>query len=270
MEHVQKKDTSRSNNEASPQGKSIKPPSFQLKVNDAIQRMATDPPGRGVCTDFGDFWVVADDTKVCYQVKGEQITETEYAALTTTWAAIKSGTGSLLISETDSAGTAHAGFKTMIIDQLAKLMSKPVGRTLLAGIVNGSNKVTIQPSATQIYGGANATRGAGTLENADGTAGAGGTTMIQVDANLKDEDVMVYDKAGKEIGLPIFITLGHELIHAKHNSEGRNRREKVATDAAYSNMEEEETIATGTLTENNLRTEHGLTLRHGHGGIDKR
>ena len=237
-----------------------------LKVN------SNTPPGRAANTDYGQFWVVPDDTKVCYaNITGEQITETEFTGLESTWNAIKNGTGKLSITEADKTGTDHPGFKTMVEGQLAKLMSKPVGRRLLATIVNGSQQVTIRPSDSQIYGGANAIRGgAGTLENADGTAGAGGTTIIQIDANLTDTDAVVYDSAGNEISLPVFITLGHELIHAKHNAEGRNRRNLAATDSDYSNREEEETIATGDLTENDLRTEHGLTLRQGHGGRDTR
>jgi hypothetical protein len=73
-------------------------------------------------------------------------------------------------------------------------------------------------------------------------------------------------------GDPVYIFLGHEMIHARHNQLGRNRRNVAATaPAKYSNREEEETIATGAgITENQLRAEHGLEGRVGHGGVDKR
>jgi hypothetical protein len=247
------------------------PPGLNLDSG-LLNASLNTPPGRSAITEYGQFWVVPDDTKVCYvNIPGEQLTETEFASLESTWNAIKGGTGKLSITEADKTGTDHPGFKMMVQGQLAKLMSKPVGRRLLATIVNGSQQVTIRPSDSQIYGGANAIRGgAGTLENTDGTAGTGGTTIIQIDANLTDSDAVVFDSAGNEISLPVFITLGHELIHAKHNAEGRNRRNLAATNSDYSNREEEETIATGDMTENDLRTEHGLTLRNGHGGRDTR
>jgi hypothetical protein len=231
----------------------------------------TNTPGRGISTEFGDYWIVPDETQQSYNVVGEQITESDFAKLENTWNALKSGSGNIKISETDSAGNAHNGFKDKIVTQFGKLLSKPQGRGLVIGLVNGSQSVTIRPSSSQIYGGANAIRGGtGTLENPDGKAGVGGTTIIQVDPDVKDEDIKVKNAEGKEISDPIFIFLGHELIHAQHNAQGRNRRNLPASDAAYSNKEEEETIATGSLTENSLRSEHGLEARYGHGGRDTR
>jgi len=228
----------------------------------------TNTPGRGICTEFGDYWIVPDETQQCYNVVGEQITESDFAKLENTWNALKSGSGNIKISETDSAGNAHNGFKDKIVTQFGKLLSKPQGRGLVIGLVNGSQTVTIRPTSARSV--ALATRGAGSLENADGTAGAGGTTTIEIDADLGDKDVVAYDAAGKEIASPVFVILGHELIHAQHNAAGQNRRNLPASDPAYSNKEEEETIATGSLTENDLRSEHGIDKRHGHRGRDTR
>ena len=50
------------------------------------------------------------------------------------------------------------------------LMSMPGGRALVVGLVNGSKTVTIGPTSTRRVASAN--RGAGSLENPDGTAGA--------------------------------------------------------------------------------------------------
>ncbi|MBE9129621.1 MULTISPECIES: eCIS core domain-containing protein [unclassified Coleofasciculus] len=241
-------------------------------IQSKIQRQDTgDIPGYGVSTEFGDYWVVPDDTQMSYNVEGEQITESEFADLQNTWDALQSGSGNIKISEADSAGNDYGGFQDKILEQFGKLLSRPTGRLLVIDLVNASQTVTIRPSTAQIYGGAHAIRGgAGTLENADGTPGTGGTTTIEIDPNLGDDDVVVYDAAGNEIPLPIFITLGHELIHAQHNAAGQNRRNLPASDAAYSNKEEEETIATGSLTENDLRNEHNLDERHGHAGRDTR
>jgi hypothetical protein len=130
--------------------------------------------------------------------------------------------------------------------------------------------VTIGPTSSRKI--ASATRGAGSLENADGTAGAGGSTTIRFDADLTDTSVVAFDAAGHELAAPIWSILGHELIHAEHNAAGRNRRNLAPrTSAAYGNREEEETIATGSgVTENALRSEHGLPARFGHGARDKR
>lgn len=255
----------KANSDKESAGVSSTPPSFQLKAS-AIQRVEGDKtPGRGKCTDFGDYWIVPDDTKVCYVgVVGEQITESEFAKLEAAYTSIKDGSGQIVVSEKDDKGGDHAGFKTKTVGQLAKLMSKPLGRKLILALLAGGQKVTIQPTSSMKI--ASAKRGAGSEENADGTAGAGGTTTIQIDADLADDKVLAFDKAGKEIASPVFLILGHELIHAKHNQEGRNKRSQAPTDAAFGNKEEEETISTGTLTENGLRAEHGLGERHGHNG----
>ncbi|HLP89366.1 MAG TPA: M91 family zinc metallopeptidase [Nostocaceae cyanobacterium] len=88
--------------------------------------------------------------------------------------------------------------------------------------------------------------------------------------NFRVQPQLEYDSDGKEISFPVFILLGHELIHARHNAAGHSRLHLPATDSNYTNSEEEKTIATGSLTENDLRTEHKLPLRYGHQGRDTR
>ena len=232
---------------------------------------AAAPPGRGVSTAFGDYWVVPDSTTVSYPgVTGEQITETDFAALELVWTKLNDGSGQVQITETDDAGTDHAGFKAKMLVCFGNLMSQPGGRGLVVGLVNGSKTVTIGPTSTRRVASAN--RGAGSLENADGTAGAGGTTTIRFDADLTDTSIMTFDSAGGEHAAPVWLILGHELIHAQHNAAGRNRRNLAAVGgAAWGNREEEETISTGSgLTENALRAEHGMDPRFGHGIRDTR
>lgn len=227
------------------------------------------PPGRGQTTPFGQYWIVPDSTSQSLAgITGEQITETEFAAAQAVWDKLKDGTGNVKLTETDDKGGDHKGFKDKVLGYFGTMMSQPKGRALAAGLVNGSQAVTIGPTSSKKI--ANATRGAGSLENADGTAGAGGTTTIRMDADLTDTSVTVFDKTGKEIPAPGWSVLAHELIHAEHNAAGRNRRSLAATDGAYSNREEEETIATGSgVTENKLRAEHGMPDRHGHAGTVK-
>lgn len=223
------------------------------------------PPGRGLSTKFGEYWIVPDGTTQSYAVTGEQITETEFAALQAVWDKLSDGSGNVKIVESDDKGGDHKGFKDKILGYFGKMMEQPKGRALVAGLVNGSQTVTVGPTSSKQI--ANAARGAGSLENADGTAGTGGTTTIRMDPDLTDTSIVVFDKTGKEIAAPVWSILAHELIHAEHNAAGRNKRNLAATDGAYSNREEEETIATGSgVTENALRAEHGMPDRHGHGG----
>jgi hypothetical protein len=229
------------------------------------------PPGRGVSTPYGEYWVVPDSTDQSYaDITGEQITETDFAALEAVWKKLEDGTGQVKITEADDKGGDHKGFKAKIMGCFGQLLSMPAGRGLVAGLVNGSQVVTIGPTSSRKI--ASATRGAGSLENADGSAGTGGGTTIRFDADLTDESVVAFDATGKELAAPIWSILGHELIHAEHNAAGRNRRNLAPkTSAAYGNREEEETIATGSgVTENALRAEHGLPNRFGHGARDKR
>lgn len=233
-----------------------------------------DPPGRGQSTDYGTFWIVPDSTNQSYTgVEGEQITESAFAILEDVWAKLKSGTGNLVISETDQNGKTYAGFKNNILSQMVKLLSQPTGRSVVVSLMAGDKlKVTVRPTPQKLYGGGNAIRsdGADALEKDSGEAGKGSGTIIQIDPTLTDDDVKVYDKDKNKISDPVFIILGHEMIHAQHNREGRNQRSQAAASGDYSNKEEEQTVATGPTTENSLRSEHGLKARHGSGGEDTR
>jgi hypothetical protein len=227
------------------------------------------PVGRAENTDFGTYWVAPDGTPPQVGVAGEQMSETNFTALKSVWTKINDGSGQIKIRETGDDGTAYAGFKAKMLTQFGKLLSKPAGRGVVTSLIAAAHTVTIIPSGPRTIGGAR--RGAGSVEKADGSANTGGDTTILIEAGLTDTDIVCYDPAGNRISAPIFLTLGHELIHATHNDAGRNHRERAATDAAYPNLEEEETIATGAgPTENKLRAEHGLGVRKGHRLTDTR
>jgi hypothetical protein len=231
--------------------------------------------GRHELTDFGEYWVVPDGTShSLVGVQGEQIPEAAFAAVKSTWDKIKDGSDRIKITETDRAGRAHAGFKASITTRIGQLMARPSGRQLVTSLLAGGFDMTIRPSSVKVYGGAQTLGlGTGVRENASGTAGAGGASIIEIDPAFTDADIKVYDASGVEISDPVFISLGHEMVHARHNQLGRNRTHLGAADPPrYHNREEEETIATGTLsvTENQLRAEHGLAARAGNRVVDKR
>lgn len=233
------------------------------------------PSGRHEKTDFGEYWVIPNDfnpRQCIFDSKGEIIAEKAFVAAQKVWKSIGDGSGKLKILETDLNGVATAGFKAMMLPKVGLLMSRPKGRELMLGLAAGAHDVTIRPSTGRINGGAQARRGGdGSLEKADGKAGIGSSTTVEIDPTCSDDDNKVHDKDGNEISDPVYIFLGHELIHARHNQEGRNRRGLAATDGKYSNREEEETIATGAgMNENELRAEHGLKARIGHSGRDQR
>jgi len=241
----------------------------QRKDPPATPTAAPTPVGHAEATDFGTYWVVPDGTAPQTGITGEQITETAFKAVQGVWTKLKDGSGQIKIRETGEDGTAYAGFKDKMLTQFGKLLSKSIGRELVTGLVSAGHTVTILPSGPRTIAGAK--RGPGSVENADGTANTGGDSTIMIEAGLKDTDIVCRDPAGNVISSPIFLILGHELIHAVHNDAGRNHRNKTATDASYSNLEEEETIATGAgITENKIRGEHGLGVRKGHGGTDTR
>jgi hypothetical protein len=239
------------------------PPAFGLQAA-PLQRLDQDPRGRIACTQFGDYFVVPDKTPVCYvNVPAEQITESEFKILQETYASIKEGTGDLQISEIDDEAKEHAGFKSMILRQIGRLMSKPTGRRLILGLVKGGKPVTIKPSSTSVIAYASTKKSESALKE-DGSKNEGGDTTIFIDDNLTDDQVKVKNSEGKDIPSPVFVILGHELIHARHNQAGENRTYVNAENQGYGNREEELTIVAGDLTENEIRREHGVPLRHGH------
>jgi hypothetical protein len=235
------------------------------------------PVGTNKKTDFGEYWVVPDGTKPAdakVGQKGEVIEQAAFTKLEGAWTKIKDGSGKLAVIETDKNGGAHAGFKATVLPRLGTLMSKPKGRELITGLVNGGKKCTIRPAPGKVFGGAetNAVGGLGAGAPGvvtGGVAGGGADSFVDLDASVGDADVKVHDAAGNDIADPVYIFLGHELIHARHIAAGGVDM-GAPSDASYGIKEEETTIATGGLNENDLRDEHGLTKRHDHGGTDTR
>jgi hypothetical protein len=234
---------------------------------------APDPTlGRPATTEFGDFTVLPDESAASLNAEAGEITESDLAERQKLWETLKSGSGDIKIGEIDSKGQAHAGFKVLVLSKLGMLLERPKGALLLSELASGGKAVTIQPASVKIKGGTGAKRGAGSEPNADGTPGPGGTTTIVLDETVTDKDLKVFDERGNEIGLPIYIALGHELIHARHNQKGVNTRAQAATKPGYPMKEEQDTIeGNGSdVSEADLRKERGLPKRAGHAGKDTR
>lgn len=229
------------------------------------------PTGRHETTAYGEYWVVPDSTTAPVQgAQGEQITESVFNRLKALWDRINAGSGKIKVIETDSAGKAHGGFKASIIAKLGKLMSHPHGRRLVTELDDGGFNVTIKPSPGKLLGGGSTSTTSDALEKTGGAAGKGAASTIEIDPAVTDTDIKVYDSGGNQISDPVYIFLGHEMIHAHHNQRGHNQTRQAATDAAYGNAEEQQTISTGGINENMLRSENGLDARVGHAGTDTR
>jgi hypothetical protein len=235
----------------------------------ALQRRAESnsgpnaaPTGRAVSTPFGEFWVVPDDFQGPPAATQQPINERDFARLQAAWSKLQSNSGKIKISEGDASGQPHSGFKATVLTRLANLLSQPKGRELLLGLVDGSQMVIIRPSLKRHEGGAN-TQGFG-----DGKSPGGCT--VELDPDLNDDTLKVFDATGGELREPAYITLGHELIHAQHLAQGKAEWGQAPKDLKYGDKEEEDTIEGDGLTENSLRHEHALPSRYGHHGQDNR
>jgi NleD-like pathogen effector protein (putative zinc metallopeptidase) len=108
-------------------------------------------------------------------------------------------------------------------------------------------------------------------EQPDALRGEGIGSFVTYTHLLTDSNPEVTLQNGDPLLTPVFIGFGHELVHALHNLRGTNLNKAPMSDAdkgIWSNPEERQTIeprGEGVISENQLRQEHGLPLRHGHG-----
>ena len=99
-----------------------------------------------------------------------------------------------------------------------------------------------------MFGGAETNAVGGLGAGAPGVSRAvlrgGADSFLDLDASVGDADVKVHDAAGNDIADPVYIFLGHELIHARHIAAGAVDM-GAPSDASYGIKEEETTMATG-------------------------
>ena len=118
---------------------------------------------------------------------------------------------------------------------------------------------------------------AGTRANIDIQSGAvlpqmgggvplGSAAIVAIEPNLDDADVFSVNAQGRgPLITPLFLTLAHELLHAKRMTRGRSRT-GPAPIPAFNNAEEYRAITGGNTSENSLRAAYGIGTRFGHGG----
>lgn len=184
----------------------------------------------------------------------------------------------LFLAETDLKGKQYGGFKAKIVSAITKLLQQPTGRALLFRLTGGGQTVTIRPGGTEDEASAgpswrmnNEENGeSGEWEQKDVKPGKGTDVTVLIPHAMNDGTMKTYNSDFELMDQPLFITLGHELIHAEHMTLGVTyaKSEAPLTDPEYTNLEEETTIDTGPVSENELRKEHGYAPRFGHDGVD--
>lgn len=109
----------------------------------------------------------------------------------------------------------------------------------------------------------------GLLSGSKANEGSGSYVRLADEPHPTQEDDFQVGESGEPIHAPRYITLGHELGHARRALQGQSRPEfwddtKSLDNALWRNPEEKTNISE---TENDLRKEHGLPLRKYHGTI---
>jgi uncharacterized Zn-binding protein involved in type VI secretion len=175
-------------------------------------------------------------------------------------------------------------YRATVVSDLNQLNHTPTGQALLQNINNGTHEVAIQPmQAGQAYdnGFCRARDYGAATPQADGTPGAGSDSDVFYNPTYTQTYTA---EDGTTQTQPPHDVLGHELMHATHNSAGNNRAGD-ALPSPYSNVEEAQTIGVqgrndaaghpvipnysgaGTITERNLSADQGRAARPNHNAI---
>jgi len=186
-------------------------------------------------------------------------------------------------------------FNEKVQEAFKILASGRVGQRLISKIGAGRHQVFIlQGDKSEVTPGFSDNL-KGMEESSDRTKGCVSFVRLKLDQELvwryseKDRRLQwylkkrieyVHDMNGKPIEIPFFITLAHELIHAYHNTYGKNKRHEFTMDTRVWSTDEEYKTIVGfpskkpfrmepKITENTIRREHRLPERFGHISFEK-
>jgi hypothetical protein len=231
---------------------------------------------------FGRYWVGPEPRPELETA--ELIDAQGFEQLSALWRQIEGfHAGQLRIAEADSKNVVHGGFRARMVDSLGKLLSRPHGRRLVTELCAGGQSVLIRPLPAGERNNAAGPEGAGVEagrrvagEHGE-VAGAKADVVVDINPTMDDDTLQAYDRDFNLIHQPVFLVLGHELIHARHHVLGiaTPLMAQPVVDESYHELEEEETIASGNrldphaLSENLLRGEHRLAARFSHEGYDR-
>ncbi len=172
-------------------------------------------------------------------------------------------------------------FRQDVEESLALLASKSVGKRLLVKIASASHKVFIrQGFCSHVLAGYSDISGRKDCSDRQ----KGSSSFIELQSrqqyaldlkSFHNRTNYVIGKDNQPIEQPFFITLAHELIHAHHNARGKNKWFEMSMDTTIWTSDEEFQTIEGfpskkprrtipKITENAIRSEHGLPERYGH------
>lgn len=162
-----------------------------------------------------------------------------------------------------------ADFQNKTIRDMYMLSTLPSGQEMLNQLTANGKPVSIEPESDPHN--SFCAPGFPWWDSQNGV-GTGSTVKYNPDVAI-----WMYDDKWNEIGSPPQLVLGHELIHALHNSDGTNQGTDPDPNAPASEptipKEEAYTIGTGSWdgtspTENSMRSDLGLPRRDNHYGTD--
>lgn len=159
-------------------------------------------------------------------------------------------------------------FEDIIHEQIKILMTRDIGRQLWYEIINHQDKVLNILPTTDMF-------------RSSVTRYSRSNKEATIHLGLEPFQVLVqghYRGYLRGEQMPLFLTLGHECIHAlnifnsPHIDEWKKIHQRSATlDPRYTNLEEQRTIQSeNIISENRLRSAFGHPLRFGHQGLTVR
>lgn len=203
------------------------------------------------------------------------------------WDSIRQGAGNIKIQNVDDGG----GFRTNVLTDVSKLLQSRHGRDMLSDLDadqhgNAGREVRIGADWSGVYdedGAGSWARpiddSAAAVSPAEGETGAGAGSHVQI--AYGDPAGALAGEHDQPLHQPSYITLGHELGHARRNLLGRKRQvghwgragDPTGPHQVVENAERElwsrdpEEFENITQEENPLRTELGLPERRYHRGL---
>ena len=226
---------------------------------------AAPPTPRSKSTDFGEFLIYPDGTKlgasgyhqmppgVAGPVDAFRVTEATFARIELALTAVKAGSGWLTIDGT-------AAFKAKVMPDLAWILTSSVGGEFFEAMAKSGNKMTIKETT-----GGNATSynpDADSWEKDDGSPGKG----CDVTVKYNPGEWNPYGDTEEWMTRPPAIGMAHEMVHGWTGMIGT--RAKGTVDVGGVTEKRREMQATGLgdwekakFTENRFREAFGLPLR---------
>jgi hypothetical protein len=208
----------------------------------------------------------------------DKLSDKEDARLQEMWANLRDGKGKVRLPSPPADGDDK---KKAELEQLraetlanfARLLGSEGGRSLVDKLNKGAHPVTFVVGAAArceltdaAYGASGPAKGVTEEDALKKAKGTGSGSIIHLPLGAKDSDVALRTKEGNALFSPRFLAMGHELIHALHNSHGSSRTNlRMTADEKWGDMEEYQTIIKGKLSEQVLRNQYGLSAeRFGH------